>query len=43
MKITEMVCLEIECEIDEVNGDKDHVWARPVNVHQRYMIRKRSE
>ena len=36
-----MVKLYIECEIDEVNGDPAHLWAKPI-PHRRYMVPKES-
>ena len=35
-----IIKLEIECEIESVMGDEEHVWAKPVNAQRRYMIHK---
>ena len=35
-----IVELFIECEIEEVTGDAEHLWARPLSV--RYMVPKES-
>ena len=35
------VMLFVECEIDEVFGDANHLWAKPI-PHRRYMVPKES-
>ena len=35
------VMLFVECEIDEVFGDVEHLWAKPI-PHRRYMVPKES-
>lgn len=37
-----LVKLELECEVDDVNGDSEHVWAKiPKEAwHRRYMVHK---
>lgn len=35
-KTIKMVVLMVECEVDSVNGDDEHMWALP--LHRRYMV-----
>ena len=35
------VMLFVECEIDKVFGDANHLWAKPI-PHRRYMVPKES-
>jgi len=37
-----LVALKLECEVDDVNGDSEHVWAKiPKEAwHRRYMVHK---
>ena len=35
---TKMVVLRVECEVEQVNGDEEHMWVLP--LHRRYMVPK---